>query len=94
MVVLGLVPLFYFSFHVSQATGFHVVSQTQKSPQPIVPKEKSYSSSRKNQKASSSVGECSLYPESTSWLKTHHFLQVFSFQFTVNRDQVKDHHMD
>ncbi|XP_010730812.2 MLX-interacting protein isoform X1 [Larimichthys crocea] len=35
--------------------GFHVVSQTQKSPQPIVPKQKSYSSSRKNQKASSSV---------------------------------------
>ncbi|XP_070760126.1 MLX-interacting protein [Enoplosus armatus] len=37
------------------ASGFHVVSQTQKSPKPIVPKEKSYSSSRKNQKASSSV---------------------------------------
>ncbi|XP_074493953.1 MLX-interacting protein isoform X1 [Sebastes fasciatus] len=36
------------------APGFRVVSQTQKSPQPIVPKEKS--SSRKNQKASSSVG--------------------------------------
>ncbi|XP_029295853.1 MLX-interacting protein isoform X2 [Cottoperca gobio] len=37
------------------APGYHVVSQ--KSPQPIVPKEKSYSSSRKNQKASSSVGQ-------------------------------------
>ncbi|XP_026177411.1 MLX-interacting protein isoform X2 [Mastacembelus armatus] len=37
------------------APGFHVVPQTQKSPQPIVPKEKSYSSSRKNQKVSSSV---------------------------------------
>ncbi|KAI3372832.1 hypothetical protein L3Q82_023281 [Scortum barcoo] len=41
--------------HIGGAAGFHVVSQTQKSPQPIVPKEKSYSSSRKNQKASSSV---------------------------------------
>uniref|UniRef100_UPI003AB01E05 MLX-interacting protein isoform X1 n=1 Tax=Centroberyx gerrardi TaxID=166262 RepID=UPI003AB01E05 len=35
--------------------GFHIVSQTHKSPQPIVPKEKTYSSSRKNQKPSSSV---------------------------------------
>ncbi|XP_040011637.1 MLX-interacting protein isoform X2 [Xiphias gladius] len=43
------------SSHLGGASGFHVVSQTQKSPQPIVPKEKSYSSSRKNQKASSSV---------------------------------------
>ncbi|XP_034397614.1 MLX-interacting protein isoform X2 [Cyclopterus lumpus] len=34
--------------------GFHVLSQTQKSPQPIVPKERS--SSCKSQKASSSVG--------------------------------------
>ncbi|XP_026198983.1 MLX-interacting protein isoform X2 [Anabas testudineus] len=41
--------------HLAAATGFHVVSQTQKSPQPIIPKEKSYSSSRKNQKASSSA---------------------------------------
>ncbi|KAM3610191.1 uncharacterized protein V6R79_000370 [Siganus canaliculatus] len=39
---------------VSQPPGFHVVSQTKKSPQPIIPKEKSYSSSRKNQKASPS----------------------------------------
>lgn len=38
------------------ASGFHVVPQTQKSPQPIVPKEKSYSSSRKHQKPSSCVG--------------------------------------
>ncbi|XP_059193095.1 MLX-interacting protein isoform X2 [Centropristis striata] len=37
------------------APGFHVVSQTKKSPQPIAPKEKSFSASRKNQKASSSV---------------------------------------
>ncbi|XP_040898320.1 MLX-interacting protein isoform X3 [Toxotes jaculatrix] len=43
------------SSHLGGAPGFHVMSQTQKSPQPIVPKEKSYSSSRKNQKASSSV---------------------------------------
>lgn len=42
--------------HLAGSSGFHVVSQTQKSPQPIVPKEKSYSSSRKNQKPSSSVG--------------------------------------
>lgn len=54
------------SLHVTQAPGFHVVSHTQKTPKPIVPKEKSYSSSRKNQKASSSAGESSLYPESTS----------------------------
>lgn len=38
--------------HLGAGPGFHVV---QKSPQPIVPKEKSYSSSRKNQKASSTV---------------------------------------
>ena len=38
------------------------MSQVQKSPQPIIPKEKSYSSSRKNQKASSSVGESSFHP--------------------------------
>ncbi|XP_008292648.1 MLX-interacting protein-like isoform X4 [Stegastes partitus] len=38
--------------HLGATPGFHVV---QKSPQPIVPKEKSYSSSRKNQKASSTV---------------------------------------
>uniref|UniRef100_A0A4W6GB49 MLX interacting protein n=1 Tax=Lates calcarifer TaxID=8187 RepID=A0A4W6GB49_LATCA len=44
------------SSHLGGAPGFHVVSQTQKSPQPIVPKEKSYSSLRKNQKASSSPG--------------------------------------
>nr|XP_046243477.1 MLX-interacting protein isoform X2 [Scatophagus argus] len=37
------------------ASGFHVVSHTQKSPQPIIPKEKPESSSCKNQKASSSV---------------------------------------
>ncbi|XP_023266429.1 MLX-interacting protein isoform X3 [Seriola lalandi dorsalis] len=43
------------SSHIRGAPGFHVVSQTQKSPQPIVPKEKSYSSSRKNLKATSSV---------------------------------------
>lgn len=49
-----------------KAPGFQVVPHTQKTPQPIVPKEKSYSSSRKNQKVSSSVGESSLYPESTS----------------------------
>ncbi|KAF3695755.1 MLX-interacting protein Transcriptional activator MondoA [Channa argus] len=43
------------SSHLAAAPGYHVVSPTQKSPQPIVPKEKSYSSTRKNQKASSSV---------------------------------------
>ncbi|KAG7223412.1 hypothetical protein INR49_015515 [Caranx melampygus] len=43
------------SSHIRGAPGFHVVSQTQKSPQPIVPKEKSYSPSRKNQKTASSV---------------------------------------
>lgn len=37
------------------------MSQTQKSPQPIVPKEKSYSPSRKNQKTASSVGENSAF---------------------------------
>ncbi|CAK6966467.1 MLX-interacting protein isoform X2 [Scomber scombrus] len=37
--------------HLAGSSGFHVMSQTQKSPQPIVPKEK-----RKNQKPSSSVG--------------------------------------
>ncbi|KAG7491005.1 MLX-interacting protein isoform X1 [Solea senegalensis] len=42
------------SSHLGGAPGFHV-SQTQTSPQPIVPKQKSYSSSRKNQKASSSA---------------------------------------
>lgn len=84
VVLLGLVPLFLFpvyllSFHVSQAPGFHVLSKTKKSPQPILPKGKSYSSSRRNQKASSSVGETSLYPESTSWLQTHNLLQVCFF---------------
>ncbi|XP_047446752.1 MLX-interacting protein isoform X2 [Mugil cephalus] len=39
--------------HLAAASGFHVLPQTQKSPQSI--KEKSYSSSRKNQKASSTV---------------------------------------
>ncbi|XP_034728732.1 MLX-interacting protein isoform X3 [Etheostoma cragini] len=38
------------------APGFHILSKTKKSPQPILPKGKSYSSSRRNQKASSSVG--------------------------------------
>ncbi|XP_053181400.1 MLX-interacting protein isoform X2 [Scomber japonicus] len=42
--------------HLAGSSGFHVMSQTQKSPQPIVPKEKSCSSNRKNQKPSSSVG--------------------------------------
>ncbi|XP_074525631.1 MLX-interacting protein isoform X2 [Halichoeres trimaculatus] len=41
------------SSHLPGAPSFHVVSQ--QATQPIVPKEKSYSSSRKNQKASSSV---------------------------------------
>ncbi|KAM4576664.1 MLX-interacting protein isoform 2-T2 [Odontesthes bonariensis] len=41
--------------HLGAAPGFHVLPQTQKSPQPIVPKEKSYSSGRKNEKASSGV---------------------------------------
>ncbi|XP_076587342.1 MLX-interacting protein isoform X1 [Chaetodon auriga] len=40
--------------HLAATSGFHVMPQTQKSPQPIVPKEESYSSSRKNQKAPSS----------------------------------------
>nr|XP_020458170.1 MLX-interacting protein isoform X1 [Monopterus albus] len=43
------------SSHLGHPSGFQVVPQTQKSPQPIVPKEKSYSSSRKTQKASSAV---------------------------------------
>uniref|UniRef100_A0AAQ4NVR9 MLX interacting protein n=1 Tax=Gasterosteus aculeatus aculeatus TaxID=481459 RepID=A0AAQ4NVR9_GASAC len=47
----GLFLLVHFSFHVSQTPGFHVLPRTQKSPQPIVPKEKS--SSRRSQKASS-----------------------------------------
>lgn len=37
-------------------SGFHVVSHSQKSPKPIVPKEKSYPSSRKHQKASAGDG--------------------------------------
>ncbi|XP_041855687.1 MLX-interacting protein isoform X2 [Melanotaenia boesemani] len=41
--------------HLGPASGFHVLPQTQKSSQPIVPKDKSYPSSRKNQKASSGV---------------------------------------
>ena len=53
----------FFSSHVSQASGFHVVSNTHKSHQPIAPKEKSYSSCRKNQKVSSSVGENYFFPE-------------------------------
>ncbi|XP_069555478.1 MLX-interacting protein isoform X2 [Brachyistius frenatus] len=44
------------------APGFHVGTRTQKSPQLIVPKEKSYSSSRKNQKASPSVGSSQASP--------------------------------
>lgn len=54
---------FFFSFHVSQASGFHVVSNTHKSHQPIAPKEKSYSSSRKNQKVSSGASEKHFFPE-------------------------------
>lgn len=50
--------MFYLSVLFScKAPGFQVVSPAQKTPQPIVPKEKSYSSSCKNQKASTSVGE-------------------------------------
>lgn len=41
--------------HLGGAPGFHIVSQTQKCPQPIVPKEKSFSPNRKNQKTSSTV---------------------------------------
>ncbi|KAF7661975.1 hypothetical protein LDENG_00248560 [Lucifuga dentata] len=41
--------------HLGAAPGFHVVSQTQKSPQLIVPKEETYSCSQKNQKPSSGV---------------------------------------
>jgi len=37
---------------VSQAPGFHIVPQTHKSPQPIVPKEESYSPSCKGHKSS------------------------------------------
>ncbi|XP_060927407.1 MLX-interacting protein isoform X2 [Limanda limanda] len=43
------------SSHLGGAPGFHVVSQMQKSPQPIVPKQKSCSSTPKNQEASSSA---------------------------------------
>lgn len=45
---------------LTQPSGFHVVSHSQKSPKPIVPKEKSYPSSRKSQKASASDGEVSI----------------------------------
>ncbi|XP_072243954.1 MLX-interacting protein isoform X2 [Leuresthes tenuis] len=41
--------------HLGAAPGFHVLPQTP-SPKPIAPKEKSYSSGRKNEKASSGVG--------------------------------------
>lgn len=56
----------------TQPSGFHVVSHSQKSPKPIVPKEKSYPSSRKHQKASASDGEVSLcsttdIPEISTW---------------------------
>lgn len=50
---------------------------TQKSPQPIVPKETS--SSRDSPKAPSSVGETPVHPESTSSLKAHNLFQVFFF---------------
>ncbi|XP_029018250.1 MLX-interacting protein isoform X2 [Betta splendens] len=43
------------SSHLAGPPGFHVVSQTQNSAQTIVPKQKSYSSSRKNQKDSCSA---------------------------------------
>ncbi|XP_035021761.2 MLX-interacting protein isoform X2 [Hippoglossus stenolepis] len=43
------------SSHLGGPPGFHVVSQMQKSPQPIVPKQKSCSSTSKNQEASSSA---------------------------------------
>lgn len=56
----------------SQAPGFSVVPHAQKTPQPIVPKQKSYSSSRKSQKTTSSVGECSFYPERISKLQSKH----------------------
>lgn len=59
----------FVSFHASQAPGFHVVSQTQK---PIVPKEKSYSPNRKNQKTASSVGENSPFPQSILYLQMQH----------------------
>lgn len=55
----SVVSFFYFL----QASGFHVVPHTQKTPKPIVPKEKSYPSSRKNQKASAGDGESSLWSE-------------------------------
>lgn len=55
-----------------QAPTFQVVPHTQKTPKPIVPKEKTYSSGRKNQKTSPDVGESSLHPESTSSLQADH----------------------
>ena len=61
VAVLCLIYSLVCSFRVSQAPGFHVVSQMQKSPQPIVPKHKSCSSGSENQEASSSAGESSLY---------------------------------
>ncbi|KAM4616552.1 MLX-interacting protein [Polymixia lowei] len=43
------------SSSLGAASGFHIVPQTHKSPQPIVPKKETYSSSRKSQKPSTSA---------------------------------------
>ncbi|KAM3867906.1 MLX-interacting protein [Diretmus argenteus] len=43
------------SSSLGRPAGFHIMSQTHKPPQPIVPKEETYSSTRKNQKPSSSA---------------------------------------
>lgn len=88
--IIYLYMYFLFVFFSCKAPGFQVVSQAQKTPQPIVPKEKS--SSRKNQKASSNVGE-------NFTQKAHHNSQptvtslFVSFQLTVSQDQVKAHHV-
>ncbi|XP_035641604.1 MLX-interacting protein-like isoform X5 [Oncorhynchus keta] len=49
------------SSSLSRAPGFHILPQTPKSPQLIIPKEETYSSSRKKQETSTSTGheDCS-----------------------------------
>lgn len=53
MTLLLVFSKWIFLVLITQATGFRVLSRTQKTPQPIVPKE-----SRKSPKHSSSAGEC------------------------------------
>ncbi|XP_028270088.1 MLX-interacting protein isoform X2 [Parambassis ranga] len=69
------------------APGFHVVSHTQKSPQPIIPKEKSYASSRKNQKASASIVQSQ---PGSSHASTCGLDQVSSAQSIISTSLVKN----